>query len=72
MKCPVCGNECRKGLVEVKNAASLTQLTTVVSWFPEEQKNKFIRKDTVTLPLNAEGYYCEECMKVFAVFTQTR
>ena len=38
MKCPKCGNECKKGYVK--------------------------------LHIKAEGYYCDECMKVFAVFEE--
>ena len=44
MRCPECGNECKKRFVEIK--------------------------DAVKLQIKAEGYYCEECMKVFAVFEE--
>jgi PHP family Zn ribbon phosphoesterase len=44
MKCPECGNELKKGVVEAKNAGNLTQSLTIVNWYPEEYKGKFIKK----------------------------
>lgn len=70
MKCPECGKECKKGFVEIKNAGSLTQCLTMTTWYPEEEKGKRIKKGTLELSLKAEGYYCDECMKVFAVFNE--
>lgn len=70
MICPECGNKCQRGIIECKNAGSLTQMSTMVSWYPEEDKGKFIRKNTVSLQLKATGYYCDECMKVFAAFNE--
>ena len=70
MKCPKCGNECKKGYVKVKDAGSLTQSLTMVTWYSEENVNKRIKKDAVKLHRKAEGYYCDECMKVFAVFEE--
>ena len=70
MNCPICGNACRNGFVEAKNAGSLTQSLTMVSWFPEENKGKLLRRGAVDLHLQAEACYCEECMKVFAVFEE--
>ena len=70
MKCPECGNEMRRGFLEVKDTASLTQRDTMVIWYPEEEKGKFFKKDVVHLWLKAEGYYCDECMKVIAVFNE--
>lgn len=70
MKCPECGSECKKGLVEVKDAGSLTQALTMVNWYPEENAEKKIRKDAISLQIKAEGYYCEECMKVYAAFEE--
>ena len=70
MKCPECGSECKKGFVEVKNAGSLTQSLTVAAWYPEENKGKMFKKDIIALRRKAEGYYCEECMKVYAVFEE--
>lgn len=70
MKCPECGNECKKGLVEIKNAGSLTQSLTMATWCPEENVGKRLKKDLINLSLKAEGYYCDECMKVFVVFEE--
>lgn len=72
MKCPECGKECVKGIIEAKDAGSITQLMTVLSWYPEEEKNKLIRKNAVALRTQGEGWYCDECMKVFAAFSQKR
>ena len=51
MICPECGRELEKGIIEAKDAGSLTQSLTMVLWYPE-------------------GYYCDECMKVFASFEE--
>ena len=37
---------------------------------PEDNKEKKIKKDGVSLQIKAEGYYCDECMKVYAVFEE--
>ena len=70
MKCPECGNECKKRFIEAKDTGSLTQSLTMATWYPEEDKGKIIKKDYVKLSLKAEGYYCDECMKVYAVFEE--
>lgn len=70
MKCPECGAECKKGYVEVTNAGSLTQSLTMAVWHPQENKGKLIKKNFVSLRKKADGYYCEECMKVYAVFEE--
>ena len=70
MKCPECGNECKKGYVEAKDAGSLTQSLTMVTWYPEAERGKMLKKGNVTLRLKAEGYYCDECMKVYAAFEE--
>lgn len=70
MKCPECGNECRKGVIEAKSAGSLTQSLTMLEWYPEEYKGKFMKKERVNLKLSSEGYYCDECMKVYAAFQE--
>lgn len=33
-------------------------------------ETKIIQKNSISLCLQGTGYYCEECMKVFAVFEQ--
>ena len=70
MKCPKCGDECKKGIVIVKDAGSLTQSLTMINWYPEENNGKIRKKDAVSLRLKAEGYYCEECMKVYSAFDE--
>jgi len=70
MICPEWGRELEKGIIEAKDAGSLTQSLTMVLWYPEEYKNKMFKKNTVNLRLKAEGYYCDECMKVFASFEE--
>lgn len=72
MKCPECGKECQKGCVEAKEVGSLTQFNTRLLWYPAEEKQKILRKGTVKLSLWGEGYYCDECMTVFAAFRETR
>ncbi|MBQ6035252.1 MAG: hypothetical protein IJL33_07120 [Ruminococcus sp.] len=70
MKCPECGKECRKGFIEAKEIGSITQFFTSVIWYPEDEKDKWIRNNTVHLSLHGEGYYCDECMKVIGVFDE--
>lgn len=70
MNCPECGKEMKKGIVEAKDAGSITQSFTMMSWYPDKDKGKIIKKDTVNLRLRADGYYCDECMKVFAAFEE--
>ena len=70
MKCPECGNECKKGFIEIKDAGRLTQSLTMATWYPEESKGKIGKKGSVKLQLKAEGYYCDECMKVYSVFEE--
>ena len=66
MKCLECGNECKEGIVEVEDARSLTQSFLMVNWFPIDENGKKIKKEAVNLQMKAKGYYCEECMKVYA------
>lgn len=35
---------------------------------PKGELNKRIKKNWVNLKFNAEGYYCDECMKVISIF----
>lgn len=49
MKCPICGKECRKGIADA--LGNLTQLR----WYPEDRKNKFIKKEAYILKLRAKG-----------------
>ena len=70
MKCPICNNEIKKGIVEVRNAGSFTNSLTMVNWYSDKEQNKNFGRKGVNLRLNAEGYYCDECMKVFAAFDE--
>ena len=70
MKCPVCGNEFKKGGIEAKDAGSLTQSLTMPTWYPEEYKGKLVKKNTINLRLKTDGYYCDECMMVYAAFEE--
>lgn len=70
MKCPICGKELEEGFVEARHAASLTNSGTMVTWYPKDQRGKLFKRHSVTLPIDAEGWYCDTCMQVFAVFEQ--
>ena len=70
MECPECGNPMKMGVIEAKDAGSLTQSLTMLTWYPAEYKGKLIKKETINLRLKADGYYCDECMKVFAAFEE--
>lgn len=70
MKCPECGNEMKKGVIQVKDTGSITQFFTMVSWHPVDDTGKIVKRDRVGLPLKAEGYYCDECMKVYGIFEE--
>ena len=70
MKCPECGNELKKGVIEAKDAGSLSQSLTMLTWYPEEYKRKLVKKNIINLRLKTDGYYCDECMKVYAGFEE--
>ena len=70
MKCPVCGNELKKGVIEAKDVGSLTQSLTMLTWYPEKYKGKLVKKNTISLRLKTDGYYCDECMMVYAAFEE--
>lgn len=68
-KCPVCGKEMRSGTVKVQAVGSLFN-DAMVSWIPDEDKDRWIQTNAIPLRLKGKGYYCDECMKVFAEFEQ--
>lgn len=70
MKCPKCDKEMKKGIIESRNNENLTPIfdCSYMRWYPEEYKGKIIKKDVVCLSHKAEGYYCDACKVVFAVF----
>ena len=65
MKCPVCGNELKKGVIEAKDVGSLTQSLTMLTWYPEKYKGKLVKKNTISLKLKTDGYNWDERMKVY-------
>ena len=69
MKCPECGKEMKKGMVEVKDG-SLFLTSVTVNWYPEDERKTLLRKNAIRLSLNADGYYCDDCMTVFAAFKE--
>lgn len=68
MKCPECGRAMKKGFVEVVDLTHPIVPMVAVSFCPNEDKGKIIRKHAISLKLNAEGYYCDKCEKVVAIF----
>lgn len=61
----------QKGFVQSRTAGSLLNSGTVVNWYPESQREKhLIKKGRISLPIDAEAWYCWDCMKVIAVYQQ--
>ena len=71
ISCPFCGsNNLKKGVVETKDIGSLTQFSTMATWYPEDEKGKIFKNGMVELYLKADGYYCKNCNKVIAIFDE--
>lgn len=71
MKCPYCGKEMKTGKVKVGDIiGNLLKSGEVVTYIPEEECGKMIPKNTINLDINAEGYYCDTCQKVVAIFSK--
>ena len=68
MICSSCSKEMKKGVVRLEDARMLSYSSLV--WYPGDEEGKKVRKDYVDLKSKAEGYYCEECMKVLAIFDE--
>ena len=68
-KCPQCGKEMREGTVKAQAVGSLFN-DVMLSWFPEADNGKWLQPNAVALRLKGKGYYCDECMKVFAEFEE--
>lgn len=67
--CPTCGNRMQKGIVKAQEIGSIMN-NVMVNWFPDADKDKLLQTNAITLRLKGEGYYCDECMKVFAEFEE--
>lgn len=71
MKCPKCGNEMEKGEVQVGDIFEAKfRSGGPVLWIPEEDGKKLLPKKTIRLDNVGEGYYCEKCAKVVAMFDE--
>ncbi len=69
MKCPECNKEMKKGEVKA-SGGTFSEIGTTLRWIPDESKRKFFKKGAVSLHLYGKGWYCDECMKVFAAFDE--
>ena len=69
-KCPFCNGELKQGIVEAMTVWSLLNTNTLVRFLEKEDENKIIKKSAIKLNIRGDGYYCEECMKVVAVFKE--
>ncbi len=65
-QCPCCGGELKHGKVRAEDAGSLTNFSTMLTWYSDEDRGKLLKRNAVSLNLRGEGYYCEECELVFA------
>lgn len=76
MKCPICGNELDKGIIEITDGSHLFNSSAFVTWYPNENEHnnkKFLKnlfRKGISLSRKAEAYYCDECMKIFACFDE--
>ena len=69
MKCPYCKIEMKKGEVQIGDILQAKLKCGIpVLWIAEEDCKKLLPKETVSLSNVGEGYYCEMCEKVVAVF----
>lgn len=69
IKCPECGKDMEKGFVTATDN-SILNLQTLVTWHPDSEKGKLLKTHGISLRIKGTGYYCDECMKVFAVFEE--
>lgn len=42
----------------------------MVNWYPKDSQGKLIKKNSINLKINSEGHYCDECMKIYAIFEE--
>lgn len=70
MKCPYCGKEMEKGEVQVGDTFNVLIKSGVVSWVHKKESKKLFPKTIVSLASHGNGYYCEQCAKVVAIFDE--
>lgn len=68
MNCPKCGKKMKVG--EVQAVDAMLNILNQIIWYPKEDLKKRLKKNGVSLKLKAEGYYCDECMKVISIFDE--
>lgn len=68
MNCPYCGKEMEKGEVQIGDSISALVRGGHAVWVPQKECKKILPKNTVNLKPTAEGYYCDQCVKVVAIF----
>lgn len=67
MQCPKCGNQCKEGVIRATDPTNLLfKVPADVSWNPAESEGKIFKKGKISLKPKNEGYYCENCRKVYA------
>ena len=69
VQCPECGKEIPKGTIRAEQVGSLFNNATL-TWYPDKVKEKKHQTKPLPLHLKGTGYYCDECMKVFAIFEE--
>ncbi|SCW61999.1 hypothetical protein SAMN02910456_02204 [Ruminococcaceae bacterium YRB3002] len=69
MQCPICGSQCRDGVVQALDPRYLIiSWPAKVRWFPAEYEDKIIKKEKIYLDFENKGYLCEHCHKVFTAY----
>ena len=68
MDCLKCGRKCIKGIVKSEDTGHLINVGAGLSWTPEYEKEKIMKKDTLFLKSSGVGYYCQFCETVYASF----
>lgn len=73
MICRKCGKECSQGVIETHEYGTIDLLDftpAVIRWIPDDQKDKFIRKNKKTYEASeGVGFYCENCDTLYAEFS---
>lgn len=75
MICRKCGKECSEGIIETHEYGAIDMLDltpALIRWIPEDQKDKFFRKNKETFEASEGiGFYCKDCGTLYAEFTHT-